>query len=138
MNEFNFDGDELISLLKPYQRKILVPLIESVGEEEAAKIWLSTNNNDQFSKFGGTEGSKDPYFDRLVAEIRKLICGDESYKEFRDKLIENAHTSSLYVVGAIAGVMGDVFGITSALITPVVILILKTISKVGVNAWCQV
>lgn len=138
MNEFIFSDKELLELLKPYQQKTLLPLIESVGEEEAAKIWLSPESGSQSSSFGGGENQPDPYFDRLIEEIRKLICGDENYQEDREKIIEKANTSALFVVATISALMGDVFGVTPALLTPVVILILKMISKVGTNAWCAV
>ncbi|MHA3105488.1 hypothetical protein [Acinetobacter sp. ANC 3791] len=138
MNEFIFSDDELIGLLKPYQQKILLPLIASVGEEEAAKIWLSPESTNQFVRFGGGENQPDPYFDRLVKEIRKLICGDESYQEYREKIIEKANASAFVVVASISGLMGDIFGIAPAILTPVVILILKMISKVGINAWCAI
>ena len=137
MNKFIFSDDELLSLLKPYQQKILIPLIDSVGEEEAAKIWLSPENGSPSASFGGGESQPDPYFDRLIKEIRKLICGDECYKEDREKIIE-ANTSAIFVVGIISASMGDIFGVAPALLTPVVILILNMISKVGINAWCAV
>lgn len=138
MNEFIFSNDELLSLLKPYQQKILLPLIASVGEEEAAKIWLSPESGNQVVSFGGNENQPDPYFDRLTKEMRKLICGDESYQEDRAKIIEKANTSAFFAVSTISALMGDVFGVTPALLTPVVILILTMISKVGINAWCTV
>lgn len=138
MNEFIFSDDELLVLLKPYQQKILLPLINSVGEEEAAKIWLLPDIENQSVSFGGGENQQDPYFDRLIQEIRKLICGDETYKEDREKIIEKANTSALIVVSGISGLMGDVFGVAPALLTPVVIIILSMISKVGINAWCTV
>lgn len=138
MNEFIFSDDELLVLLKPYQQKILLPLIDSVGEEEAAKIWLSPDMEKQLVSFGGGENQQDPYFDRLIKEIRKLICGDEIYQEDRERIIEKANTSAFFVVSTISALMGDVFGVAPALLTPVVILILKMISKVGINAWCVV
>ena len=138
MNEFIFSDKELLELLKPYQQKTLLPLIESVGEEEAAKIWSSPESGSQSSCFGGGENQSDPYFDRLIEEIRKLICGDEKYQEDREKILEKTNTSAIFVVGIISAAMGDVFGVTPALLTPVVILILKMISKVGTNAWCAV
>ena len=138
MNEFIFSDDELLVLLKPYQQKILLPLINSVGEEEAAKIWLSPDIENQSVSFGGGENQQNPYFDRLIQEIRKLICGDETYKEDREKIIEKANTSALIVVSGISALMGDVFGVTPTLLMPVVIMILSMISKVGINAWCTV
>lgn len=155
MNDFVFSDSELLSLLKPYQQRTLLPLIDSVGEEEAAKIWLSPSSDDQVANFGGggnqpdllppeienqSANSEDKpalYYDKLVKEIKKLICGDEKYQEYREKTLEHASTSALVAVTFISATMGDIFGVAPALLTPVVILILKAVSKVGINAWCE-
>lgn len=137
MNDFIFSDNELIGLLKPFQKEVLLPLINSVGEEEAAKIWLAPKTV-EMRNFGGTSSDPSPYFDRIISEIRKFICGDEKYKSEREKLTSGINKSASTTVTAISLAVGDFLGIASALLTPIVIMILKMIGKIGVNAWCSV
>lgn len=137
MNNFIFSDDELISLLKPFQKEVLLPLIDSVGEEEAARIWLAPKTT-EMKDFGGTSSDPAPYFDRVISEIRKFICGDEKYNSEREKLTSGINKSATTTVAAISLAVGDVFGIAPALLTPIVVMILKMIGKIGVNAWCSV
>ncbi len=138
MNDFIFQDDELIGLLKPFQKEILLPLINSVGEEEAARIWLAPKLSNEMKNFGGVQSNPAPFFDRVLSEIRMFICGDEKYKSEREKLIGGINKSASTTVSAISLAVGDVFGIAPALLTPIVIMILKMIGKIGVNAWCAI
>jgi len=138
MDDFIFQEDELIGLLKPFQKEILIPLINSVGEEEAARIWLAPKVPTEMTKFGGSSSNPAPYFDRVISEIRMFICGDDKYKSEREKLIGGVQKSATTTVTAISFAVGDVFGVAPALLTPVVIMILNMIGKVGINAWCAV
>ena len=138
MNDFIFQDDELIGLLKPFQKEILLPLINSVGEEEAARIWLAPKLANEMKNFGGVQSNPAPFFDRVLSEIRMFICGDEKYKSEREKLIGGINKSASTTVSAISLAVGDVFGIAPALLTPIVIMILKMIGKIGVNAWCAI
>lgn len=134
----SYELDELLTALKPYQAGAISQLIEKHGEEEAAKLWLSANGPTDTQKFGGA-GSRDPkpFWDKFNEELRLVICGDEKYKEDREKLLSNARPAADYVVHGITALVATTLGLAPALLVPAVALMLKVIGKVGVNAWCK-
>lgn len=137
MEEFIFDENELSDLLLPYQKNIFDTLIEKYGEEGAIKIWLSPNNS-QIVMFGGDSNESHTYYDKVTDEIRKFICGDDKYADEREKIRLYTERTAKYVVITLAAILGDLFGTASAILVPVIVIILKSISKIGLNAWCAV
>ena len=134
----NYSFDELLETLKPYQRISILNLIEKYGDEEAAKKWLMANGPADTIKFGGQQmGDPQPFWDKLMAEFRAIVCGDEKYKKEVDSLLEQAKPVALVVVTSISTLLATSLGIAAALISPVVVILLKMVCKVGINMWCK-
>lgn len=134
---FSFGVNELLDSLKPYQRDSIRHLINEFGEEEAAKKWLSANGPVATQQFGGLQnGNAHPFWDRFIAEFRLLIC-DEKYAPERNKILSGAKPSALVIISGISGYIGSTLGFAPALLAPAVAVILPTIGKVGINAWCK-
>lgn len=133
-----FDFDELLKALKPYQADAISTLRDKHGEEEAAKLWLSAKGPSDTQKFGGnnTFDSK-PFWDKFNEELRLFICGDKKYKKEREKLLADAKPVSLVLISGISGLLGSTLGFAPSLLAPAVAMMLYTIGKVGVNAWCK-
>lgn len=130
-------GEEILNSLKPYQREIVQQLVAQHGEEEAAKIWLSSSGPLDLRKFGGVpSGGGDAFYQRFYGEFRALICGDERYKTEREKFLGMAKPTANQVVIYISVALGSTLGVAVGLLTPAVALLLKVVVKIGVNAWC--
>ncbi|WP_156398802.1 hypothetical protein [Methylobacterium sp. Leaf469] len=78
-----------------------------------------------------------PYWHRLKAEIRKLLCtNDKRYAELRRRMTQTRNVAEKVGVPAIAAAMASHVGLEVALITPFVSLLLVLIGQIGIGAWC--
>ncbi len=124
--------------LKPYQRISIQSLIEKYGEEEAAEKWITANGPSNNMPFGG-ESIRDtkPFFDRVKTEFNKFICGHPDYEEDRRKLnAESPIVKSIYI-SVISGALGATLGFAASLLAPAIAVLLGTIGKIGLNAYCE-
>lgn len=131
----DFPLEEWISALKPYQSSSISQMAAELGEEEAAKNWLSANGPSSTVGFGGAS-NPEPFYDRFMEEFKKFICGDECYEEFRAQLgAESPIVKSIYI-SVIASALGAALGYTATLLAPAVAILLHLVGAMGVNAWC--
>ncbi|KAA0956137.1 hypothetical protein FQ085_14940 [Planococcus sp. ANT_H30] len=138
--QYFLEGSEgkinLINVLPVYQRKIIQELLEQgKSNEEIAEIWLEANGPANTFPFG-TENKKNAFFEKLKIEVEDFICNDEKYIEERKQVIEKYKSSELVGVTTLTACIAPVIGTAPSLILPVVVLILDTVLKMGVNAWC--
>ncbi|WP_141729064.1 hypothetical protein [Pseudomonas putida] len=140
MRGFDLDdiSGDFFDALKPYQKKILDSLLESCDEEAAAQAWLSSSGPLELKRFGGGgEGEGKEFFELFLSEFRSFVCGGERYEKEREAVLKYGKPLAAHVVTAISVALAFTLGISEALITPAVALMLKVIGKMGVNAWCS-
>jgi len=79
-----------------------------------------------------------PYWHRLKAEIRILLCTDDSkYVDLRRRMTQTRNATEKVGVPAIAAAIANAVSLEVALITPFVSLLLVSIGQVSVGAWCS-
>jgi hypothetical protein len=122
--------------LKPYQKKSLEKLISEYGEEETVKRWLSSEGPTNVVHFCGNR-TREPFFERFRDEFKKFICGDDSYKKEREKLAAEATVPKQIIISVISAALGAVLGYTATLLAPAVTVMLYSVGKVGLNAYCK-
>ena len=124
--------------LKPYQQKYLCQLVSLHGEEKAAEIWLDANGPIQTSTFGGgmIEPNKPSLWNQFKKEFDKLICGHPDYEKEQEKFLSKGRTIGLAVVAEIAEFLASILHVSSSLILPALVLILSTVAKMTVKAYC--
>lgn len=113
--------------------------IAKYGEERAAEEWLTARGPMQTATFGGSQVNAEnapKYWDRLRSEIDKLICGHPDYKKEQEKILAAGKSIGLGGVTALANWLSPLIGMSPALLTPAIILILHTMAKMGVKAYC--
>lgn len=126
-----------LDTLKPYQRSSLHQLIAINNEEDAAKIWLTSNGAVATKKFGGVVSDDGEFWNRFKTEFKAFICGDEKYKSERAQLISQAPIVNAMFVGVISGAIGSTLGFAASLLAPAVAIMLYLVGKVGTNAYCE-
>lgn len=134
----NIELKDWLSELKQYQRNGIETLIENFGEEQAAEKWITSNGPTNNVPFGG-EVVRDtkPFFERFKAEFGKFICGHPDYEEYRKKLgTESPIIKSTYIA-VISAALGATLGFTATLLAPAVAILLASVGKMGLNAYCQ-
>lgn len=134
------DLEYWLNILKPFQRNTIKKLLQANDndEETAARLWLSSFGPINTVTFGGLPSAASPknYFQCLKEEINKFICGNESYEEDRGKILNGVKVINVGMATKIASVLAPIVGVSIAIITPPVVLMLHAIGKLSVNAYC--
>lgn len=136
----NLSLNEWYTCLKPYQKTIIEQLVAKYGEEKAAEEWLTARGPMQTATFGGNQvnaGNTPNYWDRLRTEIDKLICGHSDYEKEQEKFLAAGKSIGLGGVTALASWLSPIIGVSPALLLPAIILVLHTMAKMGVKAYCS-
>jgi|WetSurMetagenome_2_1015567.scaffolds.fasta_scaffold21591_5 hypothetical protein len=134
------DLDEWLKELKPFQIKTIKSLVQKFGEEEAAKRWIESTGPINTATFGGTpsNGKRKNYYKALKSELHKFICVQEDYIDERKKFFNQGELINAAVSAKIAIVIAPVIGLSVSIVLPAVILLLHTISKISINAYCSI
>jgi hypothetical protein len=132
----NIDLGEWADTLKPYQRELVLTLVEKYGEEGAIQHWLAANGPGDIARFGGIGKTSEPFMERFKQEFDKFICGHPDYQEDQKQFDQQGQNTKKVLVSAISGAIGAKLGIVGTIIAPVVVISLFTIGKIGRNAYC--
>lgn len=130
---------ELIGSLDNYQQEIVLALLKATNNNylEAADKWLSASPSNT-AKFGGDSSHSTIYREKVVEEIEKFLCGNEpSYEEEREKLKEQSDKSQKYIIGVLSTAIGSQLGVAGVFIAPVIVLVIISMGKICINAWCE-
>ncbi len=134
---FRRDPESWIDSLPDYQKTLVQELLkQSDSPEEAASKWLTASPRNTFP-LGAAQGSSKLYLDKLWNELEAFLCGDSRYEEDRKKLLAELKPGHAYLVGVISVTIAPVLGASATFLAPVIALLLITVSKLGLNAWCQ-
>lgn len=132
------DPIKWVQELPEYQRDTIEKLLASGSSfDDVAQAWISASaeNTYRFSA-SAPVGNKGAFLENLRKEIRAYLCGDKKYKKERDGLFGEKGVARTYVVSAMAVAIAPHLSVASAVISPLIALILASIGKVALNAWC--
>lgn len=124
--------------LPEYQRGSMEKLLsDGASFDEVAQAWISASaaNTYRFSA-SAPVGDKGAFLENLKREVRAFLCGDKKYKKERDGLFGEKGLARTYVVSAMAVAIAPHLSVASAVISPLVALVLASLGKVALNAWC--
>jgi hypothetical protein len=122
--------------LESYQQKICWELLaDNTDPMRAAETWLTVSPTDT-SPFGATSSTRI-FLDRVIEEIEKLLCGDPAYEKERKKIISSSKSAHSYFVAAISVAIAPTLGSSAVFLAPVVALILLSMGKCSLAAWCR-
>lgn len=136
MNIPNAELDEWLLELKKYQRDPLKNLVDEYGVEVAIDKCLFANGPSNTIKFGG-QGEKRTYKENFKIEVNKFICGHPDYQKDINELVQHGEVAKTALIGSISAAVGAKLGIVSTVLVPATTLMLFTIGKMGINAYCR-
>jgi len=110
-------GGWLEALPKYQQESFAALLSKGKSPEQVAQIWLTTTGPSNNFPFGG-ERFALVFYEKLVDELEKLICGDEKYARQRREILNGFGKGKTYVVVAIAVSIAEHLGAAQALLAP--------------------
>lgn len=124
--------------LPDYQRDAIEYLIANGSSfDEVAQAWITASAENTYRFAAATPvGDKGAFLENLRKEIRAFLCGDKKYKHEREGLFGEKGIARTYVVSAMAVAIAPHLSVASAVISPLIALVLASIGKVALNAWC--
>jgi len=132
------DPIKWVQELPEYQRDTIERLLASGSSfDDVAQAWISASAENTYRFSASTPvGNKGAFLENLRKEIRAYLCGDKKYKKERDGLFGENGVARTYVVSAMAVAIAPHLSVASVVISPLIALILASIGKVTLNAWC--
>jgi hypothetical protein len=133
------DPEKWVADLPEFQRAAIQELRASgASYDDVAQAWItvSAENTYRFSA-SAPVGDKHAFLDSLRKEIRAFLCGDKKYKKERDGLFGNKGLARTYVVSTMAVAIAPHLSVASAVIAPLIALVLASAGKIALNAWCN-
>ena len=131
--------DKWVADLPEFQRAAIQEL-RSTGAsyDDVAQAWInaSAENTYRFSA-SAPVGDKCAFLDSLRKEVRAFLCGDEKYKKEREGLFGEKGLARTYVVSTMAVAIAPHLSVASAVISPLIALVLAGVGKIFLNAWCN-
>lgn len=129
---------ELLLTIEEYQREIIETFLSNTNNDffASADKWLNATTANT-AKFGGNPNKAKIYRDKLLEEVEKFLCGDQQYDDDRTKISESADKTKEYIIGVMSVAIGNVIGAAGTFIAPVVVLLIMSMGKMGVKAWCE-
>ena len=134
--------EEALASLNAEQAQELAAMVDKYGEEEAASHWLDEVAAKQLpitpysGNIAGENEEPKSFSARVKEQLDRLICGAPEYEEERKKILEKGSFFTLSAASIAAAWLGGMFGITAGAIAPGIVLILRVVGKVGINAYC--
>ncbi|MFJ7371948.1 hypothetical protein ACIQV0_01160 [Lysinibacillus capsici] len=134
----NIEDMEWVSTLPNYQQETVKNLLYNQTPEEAAIVWL-TSTTQNTSPFSAKKTDSSSYFTAIKNEFNKLLCGNPEYEEERKEIngILASENNKTLLVSSISALIGVKVGLVASFVAPVTVFILMTVSKMSINAWCE-
>lgn len=133
---FAAESRQWIEGLPKYQRSRLDSLLQSgCSQEQVAETWLSANVENTFP-FGADRGNK-LFLDKVWAEIEKFLCDSGPYAKEREQIQRETNITHTYFVGVVSAAIAPTLGTSSVFIAPVIAILLATLGKISIRAWCE-
>ena len=135
---FESDPREWVLSLPEYQRAPIVELIQRGNSfESVAQHWVTATaaNTYRLGAVANT-GDKTTFLASVKVELRAFLCGDKRYSKERDGLFGEKGPTRPFIVSGMAVAMAPHLGVAAPLLAPVIALILASLGKITLNAWC--
>jgi len=133
------DPDKWVADLPEFQRAAIQEL-RSTGAsyDDVAQAWITASAEHTY-RFSASApvGDKRAFLDSLRKEVRAFLCGDEKYKKEREGLFGEKGLARTYVVSTMAVAIAPHLSVASAVIAPLIALVLASVGKIFLNAWCN-
>lgn len=130
------DSVDWVQQLPAYQQELVRQLLAGgAAEEEAAAHWL-TANLQNLAPFGGEARARTLFFRKFLDEVHDFLCSDGRYGKEREEVVKQFSLGQTSAVTGISLALAGPLAAASPFLAPAVALILVTVSKMGLNAWC--
>jgi len=132
------EPDQWISTLRDFQKDSITQLsAQGITYDAIAELWITAvvPTTALFSAGGGSNGNS-PYLDRLKDEFRAFVCGNKKYEKEWKEISAGQKSIHAFVVSTMSVAIAPHVGSIAAVIAPALVLMLASLGKISINAWC--
>lgn len=130
--------DEWLAALPQYQRQSIAALLADHDAVHVATIWLENSGPKDTAPFGGIRTAASNFYDNILKELQKAICGSEEYVVERKEFAEATKGGGKFLlVGALSTAIAPHVGAAAAVIGPAVALTLGVVTNAGKATACD-
>lgn len=131
-----FSPSDYASSLPSTSRMYVISRIEAGDDPIEIARQLSLQPAEGLAIKGAELWPKD-MLDRILYEAHSLVCTEaDKYEAVREKLRGEIATTANVIVFVISNAVAVNAGMAAALCVPLVALVMASIAKLGVTAWC--
>jgi hypothetical protein len=137
---FAEDPEQWVMQLPKYQSETISELLIAGNTyEQVAIVWLTASAQNTFG-FSASQSdiSRSTFLSSVKVEVRAFLCGNARYKKERDGLFHKKCITHSYLVSVMAAAIAPYSGMAASALAPIIALVLASIGKIAVNAWCRV
>lgn len=131
------DLQDWLSVLPGYQQSLLEEMLRTQEPAEAAIAWLTSTGPKDTAPFGGVRVAATLFYENLLAEVQKLLCGGEGYRQEREQLRNAGTWTNMVIVSFVSTSIAPHVGAAAVVIGPVVAIVLALLSKSGKATICD-
>lgn len=135
------DWDDIVSQNREYYRPILKNYYDNVGSMDLASTLTRITGESQILHVHvtGQTHKTDSFAEKVRAEFTEFICNDEGkYQTLRGQVNTMTGSVGMVLTTMIASAISTSCGLLGSLVVPLVAILLKAATTMGINAWCQV
>ncbi|TDM49295.1 hypothetical protein ETI06_07050 [Macrococcoides goetzii] len=123
--------------LPQYQARVINELLNENSFDRTAEIWAEYNFENT-SPFSSENTKATNYVKEIKKELKKFICGDEKYESNRNEIVSKVGiTDNAILISSMSSVIGNQIGLAGTFVAPVLVLLIKSLSNISINAWCN-
>jgi hypothetical protein len=133
------DPEIWFEALPTYQRTSIVQMrAKGSSYDDIASAWVAAGSSNTAPFSSGSRPEPDPGFlENLRREFRAYLCGDKKYDKDRKQIAVQGKDARMFVVSALSLAIAPHVGSASAVIAPIIVLLLANMGRVSLNAWCS-
>lgn len=133
------DPEIWFEALPTYQRNSIVQMrAKGSSYDDIASAWIAAGSSNTAPFSSGNRPEPDPGFlANLRREFRAYLCGDKKYDKDRQQIAAQGKDARMFVVSALSLAIAPHVGSASAVIAPIIVLLLANMGRVSLNAWCS-
>lgn len=128
--------NEWLDVLEPSQKQIMSALLEEHTKEDAMRLWLTAEIPQKAMRLSGDKSVKE-YFEHFKEEVKKFICEHPDYAQQNAELKELGKVGIPVLVTTISAFLAVQLGVLATVISPVLVIMLFTVGKIGKKAYCS-
>ena len=131
------DIHEWTNALPAYQRSLIENMLERQEPNEVAISWLSSSGPKDTAPFGGVRTGATLFYENLLKEIQKFVCGSEDYEQERKALLSAGTAGKLFIVSSVSAALAPHVGAAAIVIGPAVAIVLALLGNSGKSTVCE-